>query len=431
MRHFLLGICLIMSTSAVFPQTSVSFENPENLEPLIQYRLPEWGYDNLWVDFYLNSHGEKNPNGTTVNSRLQPRYIRYWESEEKIAELDIMLGLESGYVNQADGPSGPDARPFRGEYDFSGYVYEYFSGDYFALLEGDFWGSSFKDFEREQERDWVVHSKPVIGIGWGRIRNVTPLLRALRFEERYRSLGREGAFSMDTRHTMAQLMAQERGFNVVHDRHHKYFWDAFHGQLPDLQSGLGPFDYFYLDDVLRENLGNRYEGCDVMLTLDYLVHNTEDDNWDPTGGVSLRGRLFKNLTLEHQLGIRGRLHSSFALVDDDRDVSTHNMKLNMVLQHLWVLSDRLNLANTMSGGVPLVEGDVSYQYSEPYIHLGPSDSWVPTEGYIIESSLSYYVEDQVMISARANLRSEVVASSRKTSWGFNITGSYSFLSTVY
>ena len=55
-----LGFLLCVSIFSASAQESVGFSDPANLEPLLDYRLPEWGYSNFRVDLNFSDSESHN-----------------------------------------------------------------------------------------------------------------------------------------------------------------------------------------------------------------------------------------------------------------------------------------------------------------------------------------------------------------------------------
>lgn len=56
----LLGISFLYS-SFTFAQESVGFSDPDDISPLLEYRLPDWGYSNFFSGlFFSRKHAESS-----------------------------------------------------------------------------------------------------------------------------------------------------------------------------------------------------------------------------------------------------------------------------------------------------------------------------------------------------------------------------------
>jgi hypothetical protein len=92
----------------MFAQETVGFSDPDNIQPLLDYRLPHWGYTNFYLDFSLdgnlrnrNSDAEQNSAGDhQYSSQVIGNYTRYRESEERISEYSLSPFIDFSLIDQ-------------------------------------------------------------------------------------------------------------------------------------------------------------------------------------------------------------------------------------------------------------------------------------------------------------------------------------------
>lgn len=432
MKNYVLGLLIVLAASVAIGQTSVGYSNTQNIQPLIQYRLPDWGYTNIFLDFdFWGTSMTTGPKETSMNVNFRPHFTRYVESEQRIGKFSFRPDVSYDYQKYPE-LSNPTRETTRLRYTLDISWYQYISGDIFLAFDGSSFGNSYHYNYSEDIKSWSIQSSPVFGVGWGRIRNVSPMLRALRFEERYSSVNSGPDFSTADRQTIARILAQERGYNAIHDRSRKYFWDDFYQEMPSLQSGLTPYDYFYLNEVFQENLGDRYEGWDIRLLFEYTNRQRKSDHSsvsiDPSGGISLRYRLFKNLNLANQIEVRGMLHYQSWLKQNSliKDLfKTNDFDFHAILGHLWVISDRFLLNTTLAGMFPLVESEINYYQPEyQLLNIGPADWWLTQEGFRVQTVLSYFIEDQISVNTNLAYNSAKVNDATNEFWSCSLTISY-------
>jgi len=432
MKNYILGLFVILTASIAVGQTSVGFSENENIQPLIEYRLPDWGYTNIFLDFdFFGTSMTTGPKQTSMNVDFRPHFVRDLESEQRIGRFSFRPDVSYDYEKNPEF-SNPTRETTRLRYSLELSWYQYISGDIFFAFDGRSYGNSYYYNYTEDHNTWSVQSSPIFGVGWGRIRNVTPMLRALRFEERYNIVNSGANFSSANRQTMARMFARERGYNAIHDRSRKYFWDDFYQEMPSLQSGLSPYDYFYLNEVFQENLGNRYEGWDIRFLLEYTNRQRKSSNssvhTDPSGGISLRYRLFKNLNLANQIEVRAMLHYQSWLKRNSliKDLfKTNDFDFHAVFGHLWVFSDRFLLNTTLAGMFPLVDSEIGYYQPDFQLsNIGPADWWLTQEGFRVGTVLSYFIEDQIIVNTNLAYNSAKVSNATNAYWSFSLTISY-------
>jgi len=263
-------------------QSTVGFSDPDELTALLEYRLPDWGWQTWDLagqfsgagsshrydgDADLESETARNDN----DARLNTRFDLWRESERR----DLRLGLELGgswsrsYAGVDDEVSRD--RSLSGYYSVSGEIDLRPSGGAWsvaasALAMGDYrenrWEHRSEDSQDENVEIASGHGHLAsLGIGLGRIRDVTPLVRAERLNERLVALGRPRLAPAAIQH-VAEVLAREYGYRRVFDRPERRFWSDV---LEPLIGGepLSVAEVFYLTDVMQENLGTRWQGARV------------------------------------------------------------------------------------------------------------------------------------------------------------------------
>ena len=102
-------------TTLLFAQTSIGFKNPKDMEPLLSYLLPTWGYSTIVIsaDGKLNSNEDKNINNYSLsqfNSNLSfsPKMFVYSESEKNIRRYHIYFTSVLSYGRNKSNPSSQD-----------------------------------------------------------------------------------------------------------------------------------------------------------------------------------------------------------------------------------------------------------------------------------------------------------------------------------
>jgi hypothetical protein len=109
MRKLLLGIIVYLCLPFhSLGQESVGFSDPDNIQPLLDYRLPEWGYTNFFLDFSLDgnltnraSDAEQNSAGEhQYSSQVIGNYTRYRESETRISEYSLSPFIDYSLFDQ-------------------------------------------------------------------------------------------------------------------------------------------------------------------------------------------------------------------------------------------------------------------------------------------------------------------------------------------
>ena len=107
------------------------------------------------------------------------------------------------------------------------------------------------------------------GIGWGKIRDVTPVISALQVKERIGSLGYDDKFSIDQISKLAGVLSQYDDYTAIYERPDKYFWNDFEKSLSEsgMKHNFTNFEQYYITDVLKQIKYVRKEGLKVGLNL--------------------------------------------------------------------------------------------------------------------------------------------------------------------
>lgn len=378
MRKLLLGFIVIFSLSfQSFAQDSVGFSDPDNIQPLLDYRLPEWGYTNFYLDFSLDgnltnrqSDAEQSSAGNhQYSSQIISNYRRYRESEERISEyslspfIDYSIFDQNSFNNKESNNSdfqltllwNFDERFYRDDSDF------FFTGSFYGVFRQ----SNIKDEEHFQETINIDETSlnrsfnPYlsIGIGYGRLRNVNPMIRSLRMNERLNALNTGQTMDQNDIIGAAEHFTRLNGYRSVYDRHQKHFWGDMDNLLSADLAALDAFDLLYLTDVTQETIGTRQEGWEVSTTAT-LHHSlsyrrdedrlTDNSNSRITKSTylapSVSGSWYKNLSLKHQIGLNGSFQYEIAL--DDESLFNGDYKILFTsINWLYTITDRI-LTNT-------------------------------------------------------------------------------------
>lgn len=385
--------------------TPVGFAEPDSTQPVRAYRLPDWH----WSRWTLNGGGDAGWMTSDRRSRfstglsVRPRYQGFWESEERNASLELVPDVavdRSGSSTESD--VAPDEERDHLDYklslDGSGALREYVGDQTFVLAEGrgelsyrrENWESQPGGDTKKQIRNWQ-NVDVRLGVGVGRVRVVTPVIRALRVRERLRAVDSGVRLSDDRVQAAARQLARRPGYEAVYDRPDKTFWrDFFEAAEVPTQA---PFETFYVADVLREPVGVRREGAELQVgplgsynrSLERQEENgrLQERNFQSNSRIGgfVRGRWYRNVTLNHQLG--ADLNASYATEDG---VSTL-----LEGQWLWVLADRVRL-------------DTRLQNYFRYLDDAQSNRSRTVNQHALSSDLLIFVENSLSFSAGAALR---------------------------
>lgn len=394
----------LFSVSALTAQERVGFSDPEFIQPLLDYRLPAWGYQNLLIDATLNGNLQRRNRdyGSTIDNEFSgefsPLYTRYRESEERVSTfiLNPLLAFERQEWEYSRGQEQLDHTL---QFDTSWKLQEqwYREGSdlfLFGQSTGEFSQTTMRDEEFSQntmttdvrELRRRFNTTFSVGIGYGRLRNVNPMIRSLRLNERLQSLQTGQALEPADLHQAARHFTRYNGYQQNFDRPQKQFWRDLDPLLSADLSALDPFDLLYLTDVTSEAIGQRSEGWNVEVSsgIRYRVlYDLEEENISGSRESQLTQRTYfvpalsgvwsKNFTLEHQV----RLQSS---------VSMHMPIQNSSLE---------NYVNVHAGGSWL------YNLTDRILlNTGANYQWIGSSSFSfiqVNSNINYFIEDRVVL----------------------------------
>ncbi|MEX0844145.1 MAG: hypothetical protein WD022_02645 [Balneolaceae bacterium] len=431
----------------IYAQESIGFSDSTDFQYIIDYQLPDWGYSNFYIStgrfqsnndyrntnqnrYFTNpvatvSYDEKRESHNTTIS-ISPSYQYYRQSEKQILSLNTNLYFSSGFRSNStklEGSTTNDAYDLQERDSDSklrgasaSYIIDlntkyYVRDDVFlsVALDGDINftrqdSETIFHLEPERDRDEEEFSRnilfyPRLGIGLGRVRNVAPQIRAIRLKERYQQIS-DQSFTNDEIIESAEQFTRIQQYKSTRDRHQKYFW----GDMNELLSGkldeVAAYDLFYLNDVLNENLGQRYEGFDIRIngiyrytnslrrdetTLDGDTQLNRNISINRLTGTSSRLRLYKNLSLNHQLSFIAEYELVFPLE------KSHNIKYDTDIfadfSWLWTITDRYLLTTSLRN-----------YYSKPVYKDRITDSDQFTNDTYLTGSFSYFIENKLSLT---------------------------------
>jgi hypothetical protein len=388
MKKIIFTVLIILTASFVYGWSSVGFKI-EDHEFIKEYKLPAWGYSTSSLDFSGRGNFRRRDTAykrmnEDYSFNFMPDYVRTFNSEDKSYDLSVRVNNYVGYYHDQDEEYDRDeiARIYEifpiinGNYNF------YISDDLFLnssismLFNYSEINNSNDVHDRIQRR---MDSSSFLGIGFGRVRDVSPIFRALRLKERLEALNRGMTLTDKQIEELANTFSQYYKFARVYDRYEKYFWEEISPILNDEFSALNISESLYLTEVMQEYI-KRLQGSEVILGIDlwqrYFSERDEDILDDVYAGPGISFNYYNNFNLKYQLSIFSKLSYGKYLKDDS--IEDSNLIFEFSNRHLFDLSDRLR----WSSGIAF-----------SYDHYWYDD----VDGYIfdtkIESSIDYFIEN--------------------------------------
>ena len=348
------GLCLLPAIGST--QTSVGFQNPQDIQTLLDYRLPDWSYRTFDARLALDGREDSarssgmGSSGASFQGSLGLDYQRTWESEERNLEYGGVWSTDYRNLRQSYDNSETTDSFYQNTVGLNG-SYERYLGGGPVSLRGS---GSVRHGYSQQHRETVAGEESLeerlysrnhylytrVGAGLGRLRNVRPLLQAQRLNERLQALGRPALSPRQVRR-LAEIIATEYGYGMVYDRPERFFWRDVFEPLTQTEDALSPYEIFCLQEALNENLGTRYEGLrlDVGAIWSEDYGNLEEmDRYrhmrEITGGVSYYHN--PSLTRQYRASLSANYHWRREHSSTDQDGYWRAS-----VGHLWNVTDRL------------------------------------------------------------------------------------------
>lgn len=385
-------------------QTSIGFDNPGDASTILDYRLPTWGNQTWSANFGLNGGGSDGRHGgeksirNNFSSNLGTNFRHRRESEKCNRTITGSMGFQYRRDHSGNEFSTRSGHDLDANYDVGFNAKRFLADGPFSI------NAHVRDYRRYDESsshlvsgnvttDTDIHSRYhgtslKFGVGWGRRRDVAPLIRAHRISERLADLGHP-RLNPNQIQQMAEIISQEHGYRAVYDRELKHFWDDILAPVLGDDIQLSAFETLYLADALSEEIGYRQQGFSVAALWAYTGVKSSrssdtEDSMNRRRSPTVEAIWYHNFTMEHQAIVRARWSYYFSNLGND---SHENGGLHLSVGHLWNLADR-----------HLWETRLDY---DGYANID-SDSREKTAE--LNSSWTIYVEDSLSLRAATHLR---------------------------
>lgn len=395
-----------LCTGATPPPAPTGFSDPGRIISIDEFRLPSWGYRTLELGLGLSGMGNTSGAGYKAESTngsidVSPVFERYRESEQRVQRLNLRLAgrwRAARFTDQdTDYPSESKTRQVELVTGIESEWKRYFRPSHFFTVTGDGWGvhQVWHNEERrhnlyDKVRDYTYNAYEAalgVGFGFGRVRNVTPVVRALRLSERLEALGKVPRLSDEEIRRVAHHFAVRSGYSQVHDRSSKYFWEDLTDVIAGIDS-LTAFEAHYLSEVFIENIGDRLEGWETAAGLS--LRSSEYDGEDRNALLSgfTRASWYKNHTLDHQTGLE--ISGEIGKHIDGASEWGPEGSIRLFANHLWVIADRLVWE-------PYLSSTVSFLKTEET--EGLDAWWKTTQKYSLASAFTFFIEDRTALTS--------------------------------
>jgi hypothetical protein len=226
-----------------------------------------------------------------------------------------------------------------------------------------------------------------IGLGLGRKRYVTPVIRALRLSERLAELGKVNLLAPEQILSVAEHFAKRSGYTEVYQRWDRHFWDDLFETI-DHAGSLNPYEAHYVADVLDEKTGKRYEGWSVSSGLEFTSTYYHSGGRDEAIlGWFAEAGWYRNLTLTTQLGLEGWADYGVVIAENGGRRDSDGL-VRVTPEFLWIVNDRILWESQLEA--TLIFGKAGRTSS------GPRD-WFLDKRLNLTSDFTFFVEDNLSL----------------------------------
>ncbi len=402
-------VFLVCAFTVLFAQQSIGFSESATTQSLLDYRLPSWGISLLAWDFEVNTNNNfiESENRKQRNAEysmiINPFYHQSYESETVLYDFNTQFNI-SGDINITEISHSNDIPYYRKQNNEAnlGINLDFMQNRYCAkkfiqtatTLNGFLFQrrsksiSSYPDLDIRRYFTGAVK----VGLGIGRVRNVTPVIRALRFRERLQSLEKGLVISDAQLRDLARVIAQNSGYYSVYDRSDKYYWSDFFDVVPHIRPAVTNYEYHYLCDMADEVIGTRYAGWETVTGIEFHEVHQNDSGWCNDNrflGLYIDARFYKNINLKQQVGITGSIYSAANLRGELLKKTDGTIQIN--LSYLNSLADRFLLRTNLNTNIRT--GNFLSHYQGLYLQRMHSAS----------ISLTYFIENHLQLSSSISL----------------------------
>jgi hypothetical protein len=371
------------------------FNTPSLFKEMINYRLPDWGYQAISLDGNLNGNGTMqyfDGNGETNSSYnhtldgfIRANFTKYAESELRLFDLKsfIQFDLNSHKLKETYNRNSTKkyGLVLNGAMDY--YKWKSAEDDRFTVQNVDvdiqykpsFNSGDFNYNGDENQLDYATLDytlKYKLGFGKGRLRNVTPVIYAIRFQERSEYAGLTSNSSLETLQSLAQQFSKLDGYTKTGYRNEKFFWNDVN-RIAGIENNSSVFATNYVQESIFETIGVRKEGrrssvkagIEFLGNHRYILESTTTNNYNSyyrevanhsIYSINANFEAYSNKSLNTQIGHEVGFDVSFWDLSSKYSQDFIDFTITSLFykyDYLKQLADRMvfQLSNTVTGQV--------------------------------------------------------------------------------
>lgn len=274
-----------------------SFESNKSI-----YRFQSDGYDTYRYDSRLS---------------LSPEYYMLEQTDDKSLSINCFVNAEYNNRYQKTNGNGYYSNSFDKSLSYNLMVM--FNGNYrryidsnemFYMIEPSIQLTNNENYNNGVWQNDYYYSKNrtlgfIFGVGFGKIRDVTPVVSAIRFQERLKLLNIISSdLNKNTIEKLAGRFSEYYDYNSIYNRGEKYFWKEIDDDLSKegvSLNGLNQFGNSFIREIPNELRFARQEGMYAGIGTQVSYNANKINGQDLDEVMVTMGKLFFNYS--HQLNL--------------------------------------------------------------------------------------------------------------------------------
>lgn len=383
----------------------------DNADPSVfsKFRIPETDLSSLWFNTNLNFLSNKTSNygngydyfNSNFDYSLAPQYYFLRESDDRYLSLNVMadgsyqryrgneytvFSPNDYYITTTDNVDIAASEDYRTYSSGSDMYFSVGSTDQFSAHSGyrdsrnvDSTRSTFYSGQKNQM--YTVS----FGIGLGKMRNVTSVVSALRFQDRLKQLNLlSNDLNEKTIEDLAEQFYRQGYYSNIHVRPDRFFWDDVEKTLSAdgvSLSGLNQYAESYIREVPGELRFSRNEGVVVGVDLKFSYNSNYYSGFLHPISEQLftLGETYVNYS--HQMDLNSQINFDISLNGGPNLIKNPGIKQEYVFNagagYNYELTDRLVAFIDDGFGLTFQNMGIQGKHLSNYLNFG----------------LNYFVED--------------------------------------
>lgn len=290
MKKYLSVICLLAFLCA---QESIGFSNPDQISILKEFTMPTFEFTRI---SFGSSGGTRN---NTYYNRISLGNNDYASSTTKNNNNDIDLNVKLRYEydsdnlyydvyfygqlrNQFDGGTNSSYNRNTTSYRVNLFA-KYYPNETLTFVTGAI--TLYENFEdiaiknlasiSDEKRDLEnLNTNYSLGIGFGKVRNVNHVIRAIRFSERLEAIGQVALTDQEII-AVAEEIGKLGAITNTFSRYKREIWKNIFSVISSDLSSVELHQVFYLDEIFDEVIGSRLEGYEMSFSYSQLFNRSK------------------------------------------------------------------------------------------------------------------------------------------------------------